>query len=173
MNVKIKFRESLRPFAPAVLREDVSDYLEVRPGEDSPYMLLVALVRREKRLKVEENGARGIEKLRQPRSVVPAVTHVDYSARFQTPNEPPLEALPDECDELGNEPRAPLAARSLETALVRHCQPPPPGRPDDEEIVRSFSLPRRLDVPNRLRPRARPLLCSREGFSGERVNLPG
>ncbi len=83
MNLKIKFRESFRPFAPCVLREDVADYFEMRPNEDSPYMLLVAPVRKDKRKDV--NGdATGLDKLRQIRSVVPAITHVDYSARVQT-----------------------------------------------------------------------------------------
>jgi carbamoyltransferase len=84
MNVKIKFRESFRPFAPSVLRERVQDFFEMRPNEDSAYMLLVAPVRPDKRLPVSENGARGLDKLRQLRSVVPAITHVDYSARVQT-----------------------------------------------------------------------------------------
>jgi carbamoyltransferase len=86
MNLKIKFRESFRPFAPAVLQERVSEYFDMRPEEDSPYMLLVAPVREEKRLRTSEstNGLEGIEKLKVPRSVVPAITHVDYSARVQT-----------------------------------------------------------------------------------------
>jgi len=84
MNVKIKFRESFRPFAPAVLREDVAEYFEMRPNEDSPYMLLVAPVREEKRLAIESHGEKGLDKLRQVRSVVPAITHVDHSARVQT-----------------------------------------------------------------------------------------
>jgi carbamoyltransferase len=85
MNLKIKFRESFRPFAPAVLREDVSEFFEMREDENSPYMLLVAPVKREKRLPVgEADGAHGLDKLKQVRSVVPAITHVDYSARVQT-----------------------------------------------------------------------------------------
>ncbi len=84
MNVKIKFRESFRPFAPCVLREHVHEYFEMRPNEDSPYMLLVADVRQEKRTQHNDNGLFGIEKLNQIRSVVPAITHVDYSARVQT-----------------------------------------------------------------------------------------
>ncbi|MGD8316460.1 MAG: carbamoyltransferase [Myxococcales bacterium] len=83
MNLKIKFRESFRPFAPAVLREHVHEFFDMRPEEDSPYMLLVAPVRREKRLPVDSN-ATGLEKLQQKRSVIPAVTHVDWSARVQT-----------------------------------------------------------------------------------------
>jgi carbamoyltransferase len=84
MNVKIKFRESFRPFAPAILREAVDEYFEMRPNEDSPYMLLVAPVRDEKRLPIESRGEKGLDKLKQVRSVVPAITHVDNSARVQT-----------------------------------------------------------------------------------------
>jgi carbamoyltransferase len=87
MNLKTKFRESFRPFAPSVLREDVSEYFETRPEEDSPYMLLVAPVRADKRLPVGDERPQGIDKLKQIRSVVPAVTHVDYSARIQTVDE--------------------------------------------------------------------------------------
>ncbi len=84
MNLKIKFRESFRPFAPSVLREDVSEWFE--HDGDSPYMLLTADVRRELRREMSEEEARlwGIEKLNVPRSTIPAVTHVDYSARLQT-----------------------------------------------------------------------------------------
>jgi carbamoyltransferase len=86
MNLKIKFRESFRPFAPCVLREDVDAYFEMRPNADSPYMLLVAPVRADKRLTDGERMAspRGLEKLKCKRSVIPAITHVDYSARVQT-----------------------------------------------------------------------------------------
>ena len=86
MNLNIKFRESFRPFAPIVLREHVDRYFEMRPYQDSPYMLLVAPVREEHRLPVpaEEEGAFGIERLNYLRSTIPAVTHVDYSARIQT-----------------------------------------------------------------------------------------
>jgi len=86
MNLKIKFRESFRPFAPCVLREDVDVYFEMRPNADSPYMLLVAPVRADKRLSDGERMAslRGLEKLKCKRSVIPAITHVDYSARVQT-----------------------------------------------------------------------------------------
>jgi carbamoyltransferase len=83
MNLKIKFRESFRPFAPAILREHVDEFFEMRPNEDSPYMLLVAPVKQDKRLPIDED-ATGLEKLHQLRSVVPAITHVDYSARVQT-----------------------------------------------------------------------------------------
>jgi carbamoyltransferase len=84
MNLKIKFRESFRPFAPAVLREHVAEWFEM--DAESPYMLLVADVQPSKRLPVpaEANTLWGIEKLNVPRSAVPAITHVDYSARVQT-----------------------------------------------------------------------------------------
>ena len=84
MNLKIKYRESFRPFAPAVLAEDVSDYFNLdRP---SPYMLIVAPVKESLRLDVskDQESLFGIEKLKVPRSKIPAVTHVDYSARIQT-----------------------------------------------------------------------------------------
>ena len=86
MNLKIKFRESFRPFAPSVLRDRVDDYFEMRPGEDSPYMLLVAPVQNHRRLKSSNDNdhERGLDKLKVPRSDIPAVTHVDYSARVQT-----------------------------------------------------------------------------------------
>jgi carbamoyltransferase len=83
MNLKIKFRESFRPFAPIVLREDASDYFDIAERHDSPYMLIVAPVRADKR-KAVDGSARGLDKLKQLRSVVPAVTHVDFSARLQT-----------------------------------------------------------------------------------------
>lgn len=83
LNLKIKYRESFRPFAPAVLREDVSDYFDLEG--DSPYMLIVAPVREDRRLVVSESEeVQGLDKLLQIRSDVPAVTHVDYSARIQT-----------------------------------------------------------------------------------------
>jgi len=87
MNLKIKFRESFRPFAPSVLRERVHDYFEMRENEDSPYMLLVAPVREDKRVAVVDSGATGLDKLKAARSVIPAVTHVDDSARVQTVDE--------------------------------------------------------------------------------------
>lgn len=88
MNLKIKFRESFRPFAPIVLAEDVNEYFEF-DGE-SPYMLLVAPVKasRRKAMTAEEEKLFGIEKLNVSRSDLPGVTHVDYSARLQTVNEP-------------------------------------------------------------------------------------
>jgi carbamoyltransferase len=84
LNLKIKFRESFRPFAPAVLRERVSEYFDL--DSDSPYMLLVAPVADKKRVEMTEEQMKlfGIEKLLVPRSEIPAVTHVDYSARVQT-----------------------------------------------------------------------------------------
>jgi len=84
LNLKVKYRESFRPFAPSVLREDVSDWFEHET--DSPYMLLVADVQNDKRLSMteEEEALFGIDKLNVPRSSVPAITHVDYSARIQT-----------------------------------------------------------------------------------------
>jgi len=84
MNLKIKFRESFRPFAPIVLRDRVSEYFQMRDEEDSPYMLLVAPVAEEKRIAEDGDGARGLAKLKVLRSEVPAITHVDYSARVQT-----------------------------------------------------------------------------------------
>ena len=84
MNLKIKFRESFRPFAPAVLREHVADWFEM--DGDSPYMLLVANVARARRLPGRPGAQAlwGIEQLNVPRSTIPAVTHVDCSARIQT-----------------------------------------------------------------------------------------
>ena len=84
MNLKIKFRESFRPFAPVVLRDRVGEFFQMRNGEDSPYMLLVAPVAEDKRLALEREDATGLDKLKTVRSVVPAITHVDYSARVQT-----------------------------------------------------------------------------------------
>jgi carbamoyltransferase len=82
MNLKIKFRESFRPFAPAVLAEDAKDYFDLRL--DSPYMLLVAQVAATQQLPVTETDATGIDLLHVQRSTIPAVTHVDCSARVQT-----------------------------------------------------------------------------------------
>jgi carbamoyltransferase len=83
MNLKIKFRESFRPFAPSVLREHAHEYFQVRENEDSPYMLLVAPVTDEVR-KDTDASLFGLDRLKQHRSEIPAVTHVDYSARVQT-----------------------------------------------------------------------------------------
>ncbi|MHC1768965.1 MAG: carbamoyltransferase [Verrucomicrobiia bacterium] len=86
MNLKIKFRESFRPFAPSVLRERAAEYFEL--DTDSPYMLLTASVRPEIRLQPPGGrGVSGLEKLREVRSTLPAITHVDYSARVQTVSE--------------------------------------------------------------------------------------
>jgi carbamoyltransferase len=84
MNLKIKFREGFRPFAPSVLRERCRDYFEL--DVDSPYMLLVAGVAPKRRvpMSLEQQRLFGIDKLNIPRSDIPAVTHVDYSARVQT-----------------------------------------------------------------------------------------
>ena len=84
LNLKIKFRESFRPFAPSVLREDVNEWFEI--DYDSPYMLLVSDIKKEKQINMSENDKKlfGIDKLNIKRSSVPAITHVDYSARIQT-----------------------------------------------------------------------------------------
>ena len=102
MNLKIKFRESFRPFAPMVLQEEASRWFGLQPGHESPYMLLVAPVLEEHRIPVTDEQRQTMAKdpdLRNrvniPRSTIPAVTHVDYSARVQTVDEcgtlaPPL-----------------------------------------------------------------------------------
>src|SRR6185369_15754521 len=84
LNLKVKFRESFRPFAPAILREDLEDWF--RLDTDSPYMLLVADVLEKHRIAMtdEQQALFGISKLNVPRSAIPAVTHIDYSARVQT-----------------------------------------------------------------------------------------
>jgi carbamoyltransferase len=84
LNLKVKYRESFRPFAPSVLREDVADWFDL--DSDSPYMLIVAPVKAERRraMSEAEEALFGIDKLNVPRSDIPAVTHVDYSARVQT-----------------------------------------------------------------------------------------
>ena len=84
LNLKVKYRESFRPFAPSVLREHVSDWFEL--DYDSPYMLLVADVHESIRQQMSDEESRlfGIEKLNVKRSDIPAITHVDYSARVQT-----------------------------------------------------------------------------------------
>ena len=84
LNLKIKFRESFRPFAPSIMREDVYDWFEL--NYDSPYMLLVSEVKKSKQIEMSDDTKKlfGIEKLNIPRSTIPAVTHVDYSARIQT-----------------------------------------------------------------------------------------
>lgn len=87
MNIKIKFREGFRPFAPSVLFEKVSDFFEIK--KESPYMLLTADVKTERRITMtdEEQNKWGIDKLNVVRSDIPAITHVDYSARLQTVHE--------------------------------------------------------------------------------------
>ena len=88
MNLKIKFRESFRPFAPSVLEERAPEYFAMAPAADSPYMLLVTAVEDAKRVNGSEPGAgRGLESLREIRSEIPAITHVDFSARVQTVDE--------------------------------------------------------------------------------------
>ena len=84
LNLKVKYRESFRPFAPSVLREEVAQWFNL--DNDSPYMLLVADVLEKHRISMtsEEKELFGIDKLNIPRSSIPAVTHVDYSARVQT-----------------------------------------------------------------------------------------
>ena len=84
LNLKVKYRESFRPFAPSVLREDISEWFEA--DYDSPYMLLVDDVKKDKRIKMtkKEDSLFGIDKLNIKRSEIPAITHVDYSARIQT-----------------------------------------------------------------------------------------
>jgi carbamoyltransferase len=94
MNLKIKFRESFRPFAPCVLRERVSDYFDMRPDQESPYMLLVAPVSEKHRVTLSDLEKKKMtsagdlrERVKIVRSSVPAITHVDYSARVQTVDE--------------------------------------------------------------------------------------
>ena len=84
LNLKVKYRESFRPFAPSILREDVNDWFE--HDADSPYMLIVAEIQKDKRLDImkKDDELFGVEKLNTVRSLVPAITHVDYSARIQT-----------------------------------------------------------------------------------------
>jgi carbamoyltransferase len=103
MNIKIKFREGFRPFAPSVLRERVSDYFELTT--DSPYMLLVAPVKKERQIPMtaEQKKLWGLELLNIPKSDIPAVTHIDYSARVQTVTKevnPDYHALLSEFDRL-------------------------------------------------------------------------
>jgi carbamoyltransferase len=94
MNLKIKFRESFRPFAPVVLREEASDWFGLPPHHESPYMLLVAPVREKHRVPIPPDQLRMMEtdpdlrhRVNVVRSTVPAITHVDYSARVQTVDE--------------------------------------------------------------------------------------
>ena len=94
MNVKIKFRESFRPFAPAVLRDRAAEWFDLDPRHESPYMLLVAPVQEHRRVPVDAEASRVMEhdpdlrkRVNVVRSEIPAVTHVDYSARLQTVDE--------------------------------------------------------------------------------------
>jgi len=94
MNLKIKFRESFRPFAPAVMQERASEWFDVRPGQESPYMLLVAPVREKRRTYIDAEAEQTMQhdpdlrrRVNIARSEIPAVTHVDYSARLQTVDE--------------------------------------------------------------------------------------
>lgn len=88
MNLKIKFREGFRPFAPCVLKSHVHEWFEMRPREDSAYMLLIARVAAGRRHTADGPEPEGISpRLRRARSEIPAVTHVDYSARVQTVDE--------------------------------------------------------------------------------------
>ena len=86
MNLKIKYRESFRPFAPSVRAENISDYFEI--DRESPYMLLVANLKKDRQvsMSMEENSYFGLDKLNVVRSELPAITHVDYSARIQSVN---------------------------------------------------------------------------------------
>tara|TARA_B110000881_G_scaffold180855_1_gene167033 strand:- start:764 stop:1279 length:516 start_codon:yes stop_codon:yes gene_type:complete len=87
LNLKVKFRESFRPFAPSITSEDLSEWFDLNC--DSPYMLLVANIKEDKKIKMSdiEKKLFGIDKLNIKRSEIPAVTHVDYSARIQTVHE--------------------------------------------------------------------------------------
>ena len=84
LNLKVKYRESFRPFAPSILKEDLSDWFNI--NEEGPYMLLVADINSNKKIEMtkEQKNLFGIEKLNITRSKIPAVTHVDYTARIQT-----------------------------------------------------------------------------------------
>jgi len=84
LNLKVKYRESFRPFAPSVLKEDLSEWFDI--NVDSPYMLMVSNINNDKIIEMTEdqNNLFGIDKLNVKRSEIPAVTHVDYSARIQT-----------------------------------------------------------------------------------------
>ena len=87
LNLKVKYRESFRPFAPSILRENLTEWFDI--NTDSPYMLMVANIKQEKKIKMSDDEKKlfGIEKLNVKRSTIPAVTHVDYSARIQTVHE--------------------------------------------------------------------------------------
>lgn len=91
LNLKIKFRESFRPFAPCILREDLKNFFEL--DVDSPYMLFVANIHQSHRLNIKSTNRLGLEKLYEKKSILPAVTHVDYSARIQTVHKDTNESL--------------------------------------------------------------------------------
>ena len=112
LNLKVKYRESFRPFAPSVLREDVNEWFELET--DSPYMLLVADVNENKRRKMtkEEEVLFGIDKLNVPRSSVPAITHVDYSARIQTVHTDTNKRYHDVISKFKEKTRCPLVVNT-------------------------------------------------------------
>ena len=158
MNLKIKFRESFRPFAPSVLRERVSDYFEM--DCDSPYMLLVAPVKKERQIPMTDDQRKlwGIEKLNVPRSDIPAITHIDYSARVQTVTR---DTNPDYYDVIGAfEAKTHLSSLldevegGQEIVITKHGRPVarlvpphPAGESRSEELVawlKAFRRGRRL-----------------------------
>ncbi len=96
INRKVKFREGFRPFAPIILSEYAHDYFQMEPGQESPYMLMVAPVREEIRLQTDQPQETSLNQIHQVRSIIPAATHIDYSARVQTVDQtrnPRLRAL--------------------------------------------------------------------------------
>lgn len=98
MNLKIKYRESFRPFAPAIIKERAPEFFDLSPGQESPYMLIVAPVAKTQQIPTSGDGTMGLESVNELRSSIPAVTHVDYSARIQTVDQtrsPRLRALLD------------------------------------------------------------------------------
>jgi carbamoyltransferase len=108
MNLKIKYRESFRPFAPSVLAEKVNEWFEM--DSESPYMLLVARVREDKRITMTEEQKKlfGIDLLNVPRSQIPAITHVDYSARIQTVHKDTNKRFYDLISEFEKETKCPV-----------------------------------------------------------------
>ena len=108
MNLKIKYRESFRPFAPSVLAEKVNEWFEM--DSESPYMLLVARVREDKRIPMAEEHKKlfGIDLLNVPRSQIPAITHVDYSARIQTVHKDTNKRYHDLISEFEKETQCPV-----------------------------------------------------------------
>ena len=126
LNLKVKYRESFRPFAPAVLREDVGDWFDIKT--DSPYMLMVAPVNENRRraMTAEEQALFGIDKLNVPRSDIPAVTHVDYSARIQTVHKETNPRLPRPARVVQGQDRLPGAGEHHRStcAASRSCARP-------------------------------------------------